>query len=682
MTKFWLLSAIFVAAFSSLSIAPVTHGQKKVKIQRAALPVPNRYIVVLDQAVVKESLVLADENIAEPEVATQAMLLSNSYGGDVKMVFATALKGFVVEMSPDKAQQLSMDPSVKSIEEDGFIGLSSTETGATWNLDRIDQRSLPLDSQYSYNSTGAGVHAYIIDTGVRISHSDFGGRASVAYDNIGDGVNGLDCNGHGTHVAGIIGSSTYGVAKNVFLHSVRVLPCDGVHGQISNILDGVNWVAANKIRPAVANISITAPGTSSALENGVANAVASGVTFTIAAGNDAADACTYTPARAPSAITVGATGSTDVYPAFSNWGSCVDVFAPGVLITSTWNTSDTATGTLSGTSMAAPMVAGVAALYLEAHPTASSAAVSDAITGFSTPGVITSLDPASPNKLLYSWVNGTPPPTPTPTPIPTPTPTPIPTPSPTPVSGRATVTVIKRLQNASGTSSAVAFPYDATNLATPNFALTDNTSYNDSNVVVTGPQSLVTVKEESVLGWKLTAVDCVEAPGTGGTSSPDTTVDLVNHKANIVAEPGEQVTCTFTSQPQSPTVANAAIAGRVVTQSGMAINRAQISVVDAATGQSKIGMTNLFGYFNVSGLQVGKLYIISVSQPSYRFTQNSQSFVLNDNVSGLVFVASTGKGTTSPRPGKTSLPPAPTGSAAPPTSAGKGRIGLSKVNTF
>ncbi|MGH9818576.1 MAG: S8 family peptidase, partial [Pyrinomonadaceae bacterium] len=350
MTKFWLLSAIFVAAFSSLSIAPVTHGQVRVKIHKAAQPVPNRYIVVLDQSAVKENMALMDENIAAPQVETQAMLLSNTYGGEVKMVYADALKGFVVEMSPEQAEQLSMDPSVKSIEQDGFIGVSSTETGVTWNLDRIDQRSLPMDSVYSYDSTGAGVHAYILDTGVRISHAEFGGRASVAYDNVGDGGNGLDCNGHGTHVAGIIGSSTYGVAKNVFIHSVRVLPCDGVHGQISNILDGINWVAANKIRPAVANISITAAGTSSALEAGVANAVASGVTFTIAAGNSDADACTFTPAREPSAITVGATGSTDAFAGFSNWGSCVDIFAPGVVITSTWDTSDTATATLSGTS--------------------------------------------------------------------------------------------------------------------------------------------------------------------------------------------------------------------------------------------------------------------------------------------------------------------------------------------
>ncbi|MEP7074932.1 MAG: S8 family serine peptidase [Acidobacteriota bacterium] len=640
MTKFLILAAIVVASLASVTIAPEkTHGQK-VLIQHADKPIPNRYIVVLDENVVRKDAV-------GPEIEAQAIFLSSAYGGSVKKVFADAIKGFVVEMSATQAKEMSIDPSIKSIEEDGYIGISSTETNAPWALDRIDQRALPLDTTYSYTGSGIGVHAYILDTGINVTHAEFGGRASVAYDPLGDGQNGIDCNGHGSHVAGLIGSSTYGVAKNVTLHSVRVLPCDGVHGQISDLVDGISWVAANKIRPAVANISITSAGTSSALETVLTNAIASGVTFTIAAGNNNADACGYTPARTAAAITVGATGSTDVRAGFSNWGSCVDIFAPGVSMTSAWIGSDTALNTVSGTSMASPTVAGVVALYLETHPNATSAAVWDALNGFSTAGVVTGLDVASPNKLVFSSVNGAPPPppTPTPTPAPTPTPTPNPTPTPTPVptptpTPRARVTVRKRLQNVSGASSSVAFPYDATNLSTTSFALTDNTAYDDPNVVVNGTQSSVTVTEEAVVGWQLTAVDCVEVAGTGGTSVPDTTVDILRHKANIVAQPGEQVTCTFTSQPLAPTAALATISGRVSTKDGFGVGSIGLVLTDAATGQVRIAVTNSFGYYSFRNLPIDHLYVVAVSETKkVSIASNSRSFMLSDDLAGLNFTA-------------------------------------------
>jgi subtilisin family serine protease len=326
-----------------------------------------------------------------------------------KHVYEAALDGFSATLNQGQVNALRNNPNVQWVQEDQVVTLSTTQTGATWGLDRIDQRDLPLNGTYNYTPTGAGVRAYIIDTGINTGHSQFGGRASIAWDGIGDGNN--DCNGHGTHVSGTVGSTTYGVAKSVTLIGVRVFGC-GSSGSTSTIVAGINWVAANAIKPAVANMSLGggADATMDAAVNGLINA---GVIAVVAAGNENQNACNVSPARVANAITVGATTSTDARASFSNYGSCVDVFAPGNNILSTWIGSTSATNTISGTSMASPHVAGVAALYLQGNTTATQATVANAITSTSTLNKVTSAGTGSPNRLLYSLLTGggtTPPP--------------------------------------------------------------------------------------------------------------------------------------------------------------------------------------------------------------------------------------------------------------------------------
>ncbi|MFB9555315.1 S8 family peptidase [Streptomyces roseoviridis] len=322
-----------------------------------------------------------------------------------KHEYRAALKGFSATMSRAKAAALAADPRVAYVEQNATVRVADTQTGATWGLDRIDQRDLPLSTTYTYDTTASNVTAYIIDTGIRTSHAEFGGRATVGTDTVGGGQNGQDCQGHGTHVAGSVGGAKYGVAKGVKLVAVRVLDCNG-SGTTAGVIAGVDWVTANAVKPAVANMSLGG-GANTSLDNAVKRSIASGVSYAIAAGNGnilgwPANACNYSPARVPEAITVGATDSADKRASFSNYGTCVDLFAPGVGITSAWKDNDTATSTISGTSMATPHTAGVAALYLATHPTATPAQVSSALVANATSGKVQDPRTGSPNKLLYA----------------------------------------------------------------------------------------------------------------------------------------------------------------------------------------------------------------------------------------------------------------------------------------
>jgi uncharacterized protein (TIGR03437 family) len=374
-----------------LALPAVAAGPKKADVRKAKNKVQDSYIVVLEDRVA--------------DVDGSAADLAGLHRGQLKHIYKSAVRGFAVQLNEKQALKLAEDPRVKYIEEDGLVSIATTQSGATWGIDRIDQRDLPLSGTYTYNVNGSGVKAYIVDTGINIAHNEFGGRAINGFDAVDNTLPAADCNGHGTHVSGTVGGSTYGVAKGVTLVAVRVLDCAG-SGTTAGVIAGVNWVATDHLagQSAVANMSLGG-GVSQTLDDAVAAAIADGVTFGVAAGNETADACGGSPSRVASAITVGSTTSTDARSSFSNFGTCVDIFAPGSSITSSWYSSNTATNTISGTSMATPHVVGAAALYLSANPGASPATVTSALITNSTPNKVTSPN-GSPNRLLYTLFIG------------------------------------------------------------------------------------------------------------------------------------------------------------------------------------------------------------------------------------------------------------------------------------
>ncbi|MFN2589734.1 MAG: S8 family peptidase [Actinomycetota bacterium] len=329
------------------------------------------------------------------------------FGADVRHVYRHALTGYAARIPAVAVSRIASDPRVALVEPDGLMRADTTQTNATWGLDRIDQRSLPLSTTYGYTNTGSGVTAYILDTGMRFSHQDFGGRAVSGHDFISNDADATDCNGHGTHTGGTVGGSTYGVAKQVKLVAVRVLDCSG-SGATSVVIAGVDWVTGNHQpgQPAVANMSLGG-GTNSALDTAVKNSIDDGVAYSLSAGNgnlfgQAIDACNQSPARVGEAMTISATNKQDSKPRWANYGNCVDWFAPGVGITSAWYSSDTATAVKDGTSMAAPHNAGVSALYLQANPSATPAQVRDALFALTTKDKVGSSKTAAHNDLLFT----------------------------------------------------------------------------------------------------------------------------------------------------------------------------------------------------------------------------------------------------------------------------------------
>jgi len=484
MKKFLILLMVFAVGVTAVSLVPSTTSGQKNKIRKAQNPIPNRYIIVLDPVMLAAKLETSDK---------AANGLAESYGGKVDQVYSTAIQGFSAEMSPQEAASMSGDSRVLLIEEDADTSISGTQSNAPWGLDRVDQRTVPLNTSYNYAQTGTGVNVYVLDTGIRTTHAEFGGRATAVFDSVGDAQTGVDCNGHGTHVAGTIGGVNYGVAKNVNLHSVRVMDCDG-RGTVSAAIKGIDWVTANHISPAVANMSLGSNSPSSTMDAAVANSIASGVTFVLAAGNLNADACLSSPARTPQAITVGASSSLDDRAGFSNFGSCVDIFAPGVGITSAWLTDDTSARVLNGTSMASPHVAGAAALYLETNRTANPAEVAGAIKTGGTTGRLTNMDAASPNLLL------------------------------------------------------------------------------------------------------------------------------------------------FTNPSSGPTAGGASVEGSVVTPNGRGIKNVTVVLQNAGSSEFRSAITNAFGYFRFTDVEVGSFYTMSVQAKRYRFENNTYSFGLIEDVAGFTFV--------------------------------------------
>jgi len=388
------LAGLLLLAASFIS---TTHASE---LRTAKQPIEGRYIVVLKDDVA----VLGNRSGQGLSVASVARNMARTHGAQLKGSFTHVLPGFVVEADEKSLVRLIMDERVAYVEEDGIVSVSATQNNATWGLDRIDQRDRPLNGTYVYDTTASNVHTYIIDTGVLGSHNEFSGRMGNGYTAINDGRGWNDCNGHGTHVAGTVAGSTYGVAKGATVHAVRVLGCNG-SGTNSGVIAGMDWVAANAQSPAVANMSLGG-GASTATDNAVANMRNAGVTVVVAAGNENQNACNVSPARSSAAITVGSTTSSDSRSSFSNYGSCVDIFAPGSSITSAWHTSNSATNTISGTSMASPHVAGVAALYLADNPSASPSQVENAIYSNGSTGKLSSIGSGSPNLLAYSLFDG------------------------------------------------------------------------------------------------------------------------------------------------------------------------------------------------------------------------------------------------------------------------------------
>jgi subtilisin family serine protease len=525
-----------------------------------------RYIVQLS-----EDAMPLGEASSPAMVASIAAELSYLNGATHERTYSAAIKGFTVLASPASADLLAKDPRVKAVQKDLPITAAATQSAAPWGLDRIDQRNLPLRGNYNYDQTGAGVNVYVIDSGIRGTHTEFAGRVNYVFDAINDGQNGNDCLGHGTHVAGTIGGATYGVAKNVTLNSMRVLDCTG-NGAVSGLLDAIDWVTANRQGPSVVNISITINAVVSIIDDAINTSVASGITYVIAAANNGQDACNFSPARAADAITVGATGSTDLRGGYSNFGPCVDIFAPGSGIYSAGIASDTAVAGKSGTSMAAPHVAGAVALLLESDPTLSPAEATQILVDTATEGVLGNLGTGSPDKMLYLGFNDT----------------------------------------APGTISSISPSGGMAFVGSEHMISWNNRGDYNSRVTIE-------LSTDGGNTFTRTIADGAENNGTFQWNVPYTPTAQARIRVREsgrempVAESSSQFVITL-----APTAAVTTISGRVADTDGTAILRATVQVT-APDGTVYSAVTNTFGYFTIAGVPVGRDYILAAYHRRYSF---------------------------------------------------------------